>query len=81
MSAGTAPGLDDLLDALDAGRTIPGDSPLHAVMHRMSQEALRLTAELNGAYHPPERVRVAGGGARGGGVAPPAGVYRAVCSQ
>lgn len=57
MSAGTAPGLDDLLEALDAGTTIRGDSPLHAVMHRVSQEALRLTAELNGAYHPPERVR------------------------
>ncbi|OLT51729.1 DapH/DapD/GlmU-related protein [Cellulosimicrobium sp. CUA-896] len=57
MSRDTAPGLDELLDALNAGRTIPGGSPLHAVMHRVSQDALRLTAELNGAYCPPERVR------------------------
>lgn len=49
--------LDDLLDALNAGRTITGDSPLHEVMHRVSQDALRTTAELNGAYHEPARVR------------------------
>lgn len=49
--------LSDLLDALDAGRTIEGGSPLHAVMHAASQEALRTTAELNSGYHEPERVR------------------------
>ena len=49
--------LDDLLAELDAGRTIPGGSPLHAVMHRTSQEALRIAGELNGAYRSPERVR------------------------
>ncbi|MDQ2661452.1 MAG: sugar O-acetyltransferase [Actinomycetota bacterium] len=48
---------DDLLAALNAGETITGDSPLHAVMHRTSQEALRITGELNGGYHEPERVR------------------------
>ena len=49
--------LDDLLAALDAGETITGDSPFHEVMHRASQEALRVTAELNGAYHEPSAVR------------------------
>lgn len=49
--------LDDLLAELDAGRTITGDSPLHAVMHETSQRALRITAELNGRYHEPARVR------------------------
>lgn len=49
--------LDDLLAALNAGRTITGDSPLHAVMHAVSQEALRVTGELNGSYHEPARVR------------------------
>lgn len=47
MSAGTAPGLDDLLEALDAGTTIRRDSPLHAVMHRVSQEALRRGVFVN----------------------------------
>lgn len=49
--------LDDLLAALNAGEVIPGGSPLHGVMHETSQEALRITAELNGRYHPPEQVR------------------------
>ena len=49
--------LDDLLADLDAGRTITGDSPLHAVMHEVSQQALRITAELNGSYHEPARVQ------------------------
>src|SRR5688500_18056787 len=49
--------LTDLLEALNAGRTITGDSPLHEVMHRVSQDALRITGELNGGYHEPARVR------------------------
>lgn len=49
--------VDDLLTAPREGRTITGGSPLHEVMHQASQEALRITAELNGAYHAPERVR------------------------
>lgn len=49
--------LRDLLDALDSGATITGDSPLHEVMHATSQEALRITGELNGGYHEPAQVR------------------------
>ncbi|QPZ38859.1 sugar O-acetyltransferase [Paramicrobacterium chengjingii] len=49
--------LNDLLEVLNSGRTITGDSPLHEVMHRTSQEALRITGKLNGGYHEPARVR------------------------
>lgn len=49
--------LQDLLNALNAGETITGGSPLHEVMHQTSQDALRVTAELNGSYQEPERVR------------------------
>lgn len=49
-------GVENLLAALDAGETISGDSPHHQAMHAASQEALRLTAELNGSYHSPEEV-------------------------
>jgi acetyltransferase-like isoleucine patch superfamily enzyme len=49
--------LDDLIEALNAGQTITGDSPLHGVMHRASQDALRVTGELNGKYHEPAQVR------------------------
>ncbi|GAB3525638.1 DapH/DapD/GlmU-related protein [Arthrobacter monumenti] len=48
--------LHDLLESLNAGNTITGDSPLHEVMHRVSQEALRITGELNGGYQEPARV-------------------------
>ncbi|WP_243885446.1 DapH/DapD/GlmU-related protein [Cellulomonas fengjieae] len=50
-------GLDALLQALDSGQTIPGGSPHHVAMHATSQEALRITAELNGRYHSPDEVR------------------------
>ena len=49
--------LDELLEALNAGHTITGGSPLHEVMHRVSQDALRITGDLNGGYHEPARVR------------------------
>lgn len=49
--------LTDLLQALDTGQTIVGGSSLHEVMHETSQEALRISAELNGRYHEPARVR------------------------
>lgn len=49
--------LQELLRALDAGQTITGDSPLHKVMHRISQFALRITGELNSGYHEPDEVR------------------------
>src|SRR5690625_702514 len=49
--------LDDLLRALNSGETITGDSSLHEVMHHVSQEALRITGELNSGYHEPMRVR------------------------
>ncbi len=36
---------------------IPGGSELHQAFHAFSQEALKITAELNGSYHTPEEVR------------------------
>ena len=36
---------------------IPAGSELHRAFHAFSQEALKLTAELNGSYHAPEEVR------------------------
>ena len=36
---------------------IPAGSALHQAFHAFSQEALKITAELNGTYHTPEEVR------------------------
>lgn len=49
--------LTDLLAALNAGETIAGGSPGHAVMHEASQEALRIAGRLNSGYHSPAEVR------------------------
>jgi acetyltransferase-like isoleucine patch superfamily enzyme len=54
---GTRMTLTDLLAALNAGKTITGGSPAHAIMLHTSQEALRIAGELNAGYHEPERVR------------------------
>ena len=51
------PDLAALLTALAAGEVVPAGSPLLAAMHRTSQRALRITGELNGGYHEPDRVR------------------------
>jgi acetyltransferase-like isoleucine patch superfamily enzyme len=49
--------LTDLIAALDAGETITGGSPEHAVMLTTSQDALRIAGELNSGYHEPARIR------------------------
>ena len=42
---------------LRAGKVVEGGSPLHQKMHEMSQEALKIVAELNSGYHTPEEIR------------------------
>lgn len=49
--------LKDLLAAMNRGERIEGNSPLHQVMHRTSQDALRITGELNTGYQEPARIR------------------------
>ena len=49
--------IDDLLAALRRGETIRRDSDVYPVMPATSQEALRITGELNSGYHEPARVR------------------------
>lgn len=49
--------LQEYLARLNAGEYIPNGSEVHRHMHLVSQEALKLTAELNSGYHTPEEVR------------------------
>ena len=49
--------LDAFLRHLNSGKTVESGSEPHLFMHRASQEALRLTAEINGSYHTPEELR------------------------
>lgn len=49
--------LQDYTAALAAGERISADSPLLGEARDAAQDALRITAELNGRYHEPARVR------------------------
>ena len=42
---------------LDAADMLVLDSPVSMKMHALSQDALRITAELNGSYHTPAEIR------------------------
>ena len=50
--------LQDFLAYLNSGRGVSAGSAEHRYMCALSQEALRITAELNNAYHTPEELRV-----------------------
>lgn len=41
----------EFIDIMDSGDVIPAGSPVHETMHRLSQEAIRITTELNSIYH------------------------------
>lgn len=47
----------EFLNFAAAGNTIVAGSDIHAVMHSMSQRALRLTSLINNAYHSPDELR------------------------
>lgn len=49
--------LEQYLRHVHQGKTIEGGSDAHLFMHTMAQQAMRITAELNGSYHSPEDVR------------------------
>ena len=50
--------LNAFLEHLNSGKTVQGGSEAHQFMHGVSQEALRITAEMNSGYHEPEELRV-----------------------
>lgn len=41
----------EFIEIMDSGQLIPAGSPIHAKMHELSQEAIRITMEINNAYH------------------------------
>lgn len=46
----------EFIDVMNSGALIEAGSPVHETMHRLSQEALRITMELNNAYHNHEEI-------------------------
>ncbi|MDE5839675.1 MAG: sugar O-acetyltransferase, partial [Muribaculaceae bacterium] len=46
----------EFISIMDSGDIIPGGSPVHAKMHELSQEAIRITMEINNSYHNHEEI-------------------------
>ena len=49
--------IDQFRERMASDEPIVGGSDLHMEFHKYSQEALRITAEINGSYHTPEELR------------------------
>lgn len=49
--------LEAFLDHMNRGLAVVGGSEAHRCMIELSQQALKVTAELNGAYHTPGEIR------------------------
>ncbi|QGY40264.1 sugar O-acetyltransferase [Pseudodesulfovibrio cashew] len=49
--------LEDLLEHFNNGLPVQGGTDMHSLLVRYSNEAMRVTAELNGSYHEPDEVR------------------------
>ena len=46
----------EFIQIMNSGEVIPGGSPIHAKMHQLSQEALRITMQINNSYHTHEEI-------------------------
>ena len=46
----------EFIQIMDSGEVIPGGSPIHVKMHQLSQEAIRITMEINNSYHNHEEI-------------------------
>lgn len=42
---------EEFIEIMDSGAIVPVNSDIHKTMHRLSQEALHITMELNNTYH------------------------------
>lgn len=49
--------MNKLMEVIERGEVIVAGTEIHSVLVRTSNEALRITNELNGSYHEPHKVR------------------------
>lgn len=49
--------LKDYLNYLNSGKPVEGGGEVHQFMHTVSQEALKITAEINSGYYEPAELR------------------------
>ena len=50
--------IQEFRDYMASGKPVIGGSDVHMMFHQLSQEALKITAEINGKYHTPEELHV-----------------------
>lgn len=50
--------LSEFLNYLDSGKTVEGGSEIHRYMSELSSEAMKITAQINSAYHTPEELKM-----------------------
>lgn len=49
--------IQEFRERMATDKPIEGGSELHLMFHQFSQDALRLTAEINSKYHTPDELR------------------------
>ncbi len=49
--------IQEFRDYMASGQPVVGGGEVHMMFHKLSQEALKITAEINGKYHTPEELR------------------------
>lgn len=47
---------EEFIEIMNSGETVKDFSDIHLKMHELSQEALRITSEINNKYNPPEEL-------------------------
>lgn len=47
---------EKFLHYMNSGKPVPTECDIHQTMHRLSQEAIRITMELNTCYHTPDEI-------------------------
>lgn len=47
---------EEFLAFMDSGKQVTAECEVHQAMHKLSQEAIRITMEINSRYHTPEEI-------------------------
>ena len=48
--------IQEFHDYMASGKPVVGGGDVHMMFHQLSQEALKITAEINGKYHTPDQL-------------------------
>ena len=48
--------IQEFRDYMASGKPVVGGGEVHMMFHQLSQEALKITAEINSKYHTPEQL-------------------------